>query len=116
MSKIHMQVRRPLLEQIRKREPKLPLLLSADLMAKKRELIVQQADGWLNDACVKLASQFVEVMHLLVERNVVGLLEVPGERTCKLNFFKHGVSQTETGRKKSKKQTTQTTLGPWHTQ
>ncbi len=100
-------VRRPLLEQIRKREPELPALLSSDLLAKKRELIVQQADGWLNDACVKLASQFVEVMHLLVERNVVGLLEVPGERICKLNFFKHVVSQTETGRKKSRKQRTQ---------
>ncbi len=99
--------RRPLLEQIENRVPEVPSLISDELFVKKRELIVQKADEWLNDACVKLASQFVEVMHLLVERNVVGLLEVPGERVCKLNFFKHVVSQTETGRKKSRKQRTQ---------
>lgn len=34
-------------------------------------------------------------MHVLVELDVVGLIEWPGETTCKLNFFRHLVTQDQ---------------------
>lgn len=70
-------------------------VLTADLMAQPLNDITPLVNRWFRQSCHTIAAQLLLSMHVLVELDVVGLIEWPGESTCKLNFFRHLVTQDQ---------------------
>ena len=84
------QVNRPL-------EP----VLTAELMAQPLDSIVPVVNQWFRNSCHTVAAHLLLSMHVLVQLDVVGLVEWPGETTCKLNFFRHVVTQDQIKKRRS---------------
>lgn len=85
--------RRPLLEAVTQVTPPLRPALTADLMAQPLTVVHSEVNAWVREACHTIAGQLLLSMHVLVELETVGVIEWPGETTCKLHFFRHVVTQ-----------------------
>jgi hypothetical protein len=70
-------------------------VLTANLMAQPLNAITPVVNNWVRQSCHTVAAQLLLSMHVLVELDVVGLIDWPGETTCKLNFFRHRVTQEQ---------------------
>lgn len=87
--------RQPLCKAVAQVNRPLEPVLTADLMAQPLNEITPVVNSWFRQSCHTIAAQLLLSMHVLVELDVVGLIEWPGETTCKLNFFRHLVTQDQ---------------------
>ncbi len=85
--------RLPLLEAVNQVTQPLRPALTADLMAQPLSVVHPEVNAWVREACHTIAGQLLLSMHVLVELETVGVIEWPGETTCKLHFFRHLVTQ-----------------------
>ena len=85
--------RRPLLTALDQVLVPLEPILTAELIAQPIPVIRGAFHQWLQTSSRTVANQFILSMHKLVELDVIGIIEWPGERDCKLNFFRHTVLQ-----------------------
>lgn len=93
--------RGPLCRAVRQVNQPLQPVLTAELMAQPLEAIKPVAFQWYRDASHTVAAHLLLSMHMLVQLDVVGLVEWPGETTCKLNFFRHVVTQDQVRRRRT---------------
>ncbi|MBI1310074.1 hypothetical protein GC176_02115 [bacterium] len=87
--------RGPLCNAVARVNRPLEPVLTADLMAQPLNEITPVVNHWFRQSCHTIAAQLLLSMHVLVELDVVGLIEWPGDTTCKLNFFRHVVTQDQ---------------------
>ena len=87
--------REPLCRAVQQVNRPLEPVLTAELMAQPLVEILPVLNHWLRNSCHTIAAHLLLSMHVLVQLDVVGLVEWPGESTCKLNFFKHVVTQNQ---------------------
>ncbi len=85
--------REPLCRAVQQVNRPLDPVLTADLIAQPLNAITPVVNDWFRQSCHTVAAQLLLSMHVLVELDVVGLIEWPGETTCKLNYFRHLVTQ-----------------------
>ncbi len=85
--------RRPLLAAVDRIVVPVEPVLTAELIAQSLPVIHEAVQQWLTTAGQTIANQLVLALHTLVEMDVVGIIEWPGERACKLHFFRHTVLQ-----------------------
>jgi hypothetical protein len=85
--------RKPLLAAVSAIATPLEPLLTAELIAQPVAIIQAAANAWVQEACNTVAAQLLLSLNALVELDVVGLIEWPGETACKLHFFRHVVVQ-----------------------
>ena len=85
--------RQPLCSAVHRVNRPLDPVLTADLIAQPLNEITPVVNNWFRQSCHLIAAQLLLSMHVLVELDVIGLIEWPGETTCKLNFFRHRVTQ-----------------------
>ena len=93
--------REPLCRAVQKVNRPLEPVVTADLIAQPLDAIVPVVNEWLRNSCHTVAAQLLMAMHRLVQLDVVGLVEWPGETACKLNFFRHVVTQDQIRHKRS---------------
>jgi len=87
--------RGPLCNAVARVNRPLEPVLTADLMAQPLNEITPVVNNWFRQSCHTISAQLLLSLHVLVELDVVGLIEWPGESTCKLNFFRHLVTQDQ---------------------
>ena len=87
--------REPLCNAVQQVNRPLEPVLTAELIAQPLNEITPVVNHWLRQSCHTVAAQLLLSMHVLVELDVVGLVEWPGETACKLNFFRHRVTQDQ---------------------
>lgn len=100
--------RKPLLKAINQFSKPLPPLLTAELIAQPLPVVQSRTNEWVQNACQSIATQLLMSLHVLVERNVVGIIEWPGASSCKLHFFRHVVTQDQIQSKESERVSTKT--------
>lgn len=87
--------REPLCNAVQQVNRPLEPVLTADLIAQPLNEITPVLNNWLRQSSFTVAAQLLLSMHVLVELDVVGLIEWPGNTACKLNFFRHRVTQEQ---------------------
>ncbi|HQX52147.1 MAG TPA: hypothetical protein PLY87_17410 [Planctomycetaceae bacterium] len=85
--------RRPLLTAIKRITKPLPALLTAELIAQPLPIVQSRTGDWVREACETIAAQLLMSLHVLVEMDVVGIIEWPGDTACKLHYYRHVVKQ-----------------------
>ena len=102
--------RKPLLKAITQvTKPILPVL-TADLIAQPLPVVQTRTSDWAKDACRTIVSQLLASLNVLVEMDVVGIIEWPGETVCKLHFFRHVVTQDQIRSKTTERTRTKTNV------
>ena len=95
------KARRPFLAALDQVIVPLKPILTAELIAQPLPIIQDAVRQWLHDSTHTVANQLVLSLHTLVEMDVVGIIEWPGPRACKLNFFRHTIEQDRVGSRKT---------------
>lgn len=95
--------REPLCRAVQQVNRPLEPVLTADLIAQPLNEITPVLNNWLRQSSFTVAAQLLLSMHVLVELDVVGLIEWPGETACKLNFFRHCVTQDQLRNRQTEK-------------
>lgn len=85
--------REPLCRAVHQVNRPLEPVLTADLIAQPLNEITPVVNNWFRESCHTIAAQLLLSMHVLVELDVVGLIEWTDETTCKLNYYRHLVTQ-----------------------
>ena len=93
--------RRLLCEKVQECNRPLAPVLTADLISQPLDSIIPILNEWFRNSCHEIASRLLQTMHILVQQDVVGLVEWPGENACKLNFFQHVITQDQIRRRRS---------------
>lgn len=94
------KARRPFLAALDQVIVPLKPILTAELIVQPLPIIQDAVRQWLHDSTHTVATQLVLSLHTLVEMDVVGIIEWPGPRACKLNFFRHTIEQDRVGSRK----------------
>lgn len=94
--------RKGLLSKVDKVNQPLAPVITADLIAQPLDSIIPVVNQWFRNSCHAVAAQLLMSMHRLVQLDVVGLVEWPGETACKLNFFRHVITQDQIRHKRSR--------------
>ena len=103
MAKALEKARRPLLVAVDQIIVPLEPILTADLIVQPLAVIQEEVRNWLQVSSRAITNQLVLSLHTLVQMDVVGIIEWPGPRACKLHFFRHIVDQDRVRTRSSSK-------------
>ena len=98
--------RKPLMAAVQRLKLPLPQIQDGQLMDPSSELIQTTVNTWIQDSCHAIASQLLMSLHVLVERQVVGIIDWYDDTACKLHFYRHIVTQDQIRTKATQRSST----------